>query len=155
MFLPVAVAITVGAHLGASLLPRLGGRSVAAGAFALTAIGAALMAQTTPGTSVWLTLLPGFTLAAIGIGPAFVTATTTTMANVPHGEAGVASGVINTFHELGGSIGVAVISTMVAGGFTGAFLLCAVAGAVAALVSLGLVPAGRPQGVSVGHGHGH
>jgi sugar phosphate permease len=74
---------------------------------------------------------------------------------------GVASGVVNTFHELGGSIGVAVVSAVAAAGiastsdmsgFTDAYLVCAVAAAVAALVAAVLVPPGRPQGVT-GHGH--
>ncbi|MFI9554559.1 MFS transporter [Nonomuraea endophytica] len=165
IFLPVAVAITLGAHLGGRLVGKVGGRPVALVSFALTAAGAALMMRISPDASVWTTLVPGFVLAAFGIGPAFVTATTTTMANVPAGEAGVAAGVINTFHELGGSIGVAVVSTMAAAslapgavgieGFTGALLLCVIVAAVAAVVSPVLVPAGKPSGVTVGHGHGH
>ncbi|MER6946130.1 MFS transporter [Nonomuraea sp. NPDC000554] len=165
LFLPVAVAITLGAQLGGHLIGRIGGRPVAVGAFALTALGAALMTRISPDAGAYTTLLPGFMVAAFGIGPAFVTATTTTMANVPHGEAGVASGVINTFHELGGSIGVAAVSSVAAaslapgatgvGGFTTALTLCAVAAVAAALASLGLVPSGRPSGAFVGHGHGH
>ncbi|MFI7058036.1 MFS transporter [Streptosporangium canum] len=164
-FLPVAIAITVGAHLGGHLIGKIGGRPVAVAAFLLTAAGAALMTRISPESSAYTTLLPGFVLAAFGIGPAFVTATTTTMANVPPAEAGVASGVINTFHELGGSIGVAVVSTVAAaslapgaadvGGFTAALTVCAVTAAAAAAVALGLVPAGKPSGSFVGHGHGH
>jgi sugar phosphate permease len=103
-------------------------------------------------------------LAAFGIGPVFVAATTTTLANVPPAEAGVASGVVNTFHELGGSIGVALVSTIAAAsisssatgdtsGFTNGYLACAVVAVVAAVVALGLVPAGKPHAVA-GHGHG-
>ncbi|MEU8244945.1 MFS transporter [Nonomuraea sp. NPDC048916] len=165
LFLPVAVAITLGAHLGGRLIGKVGGRPVAVAAFALTAAGAALMTRVSPDASAYTTLLPGFVLAAFGIGPAFVTATATTMANVPHGEAGVASGVVNTFHELGGSIGVAVVSSVAAAslapaatgidGFVMALTVCAVAAAGAALISLVLVPSGRPSGALVGHGHGH
>ncbi|MFD1934236.1 MULTISPECIES: MFS transporter [Nonomuraea] len=154
LFLPVAVAITLGAHLGGRLIGKVGGRPVAVGAFLLTAAGAALMTRVSPEAGVATTLLPGFVLAAFGIGPAFVTATATTMANVPPGEAGVASGVINTFHELGGSIGVAVVSSLAVGGFPAALAWCAGAAAVAAAVALGLVPPGRPAAL-VGHGHGH
>jgi hypothetical protein len=66
-------------------------------------------------------------------------------------------GVINTFRELGGSIGVAVVSTLAAtsfsstvdiGRFTGAYLLCTIVAAAA----VGLVPAGTPRAV-VGHGY--
>jgi sugar phosphate permease len=90
----------------------------------------------------------------------FVTATSATLANVPHHEAGVASGVVNTFHELGGSISVAVVSTVAAAsiastsdidGFPNAYLVCGIAAAVAALAAA-LVPPGSPQGIT-GHGH--
>jgi EmrB/QacA subfamily drug resistance transporter len=163
LFLPVAIAITLGAQLGAHLIGRIGGRPVAVGSFALTAVGAALMTRISPDASAYATLLPGFVLAAFGMGPAFVTATTTTMANVPHHEAGVASGVVNTFHELGGSIGLALVSSIAAaslapgatgiGGFTAALTGVAVAAGVAAVVSLVLVPGGKPSTTFVGHGH--
>ncbi|MEU6712148.1 MFS transporter [Nonomuraea sp. NPDC046802] len=163
-FLPVAVAITIGAQLGGHLIGKVGGRPVAVAAFVLTAAGAALMTRISPDADAYTTLLPGFVLAALGIGPAFVTATTTTMANIPPGENGVASGVINTFHELGGSIGVAVVSTVAAAslvpgsaagvsGFVSGLTVCAVAAGVAAVVSSVLVPPGKPTGTFVGHGH--
>ncbi|TMR11314.1 MFS transporter [Nonomuraea turkmeniaca] len=166
LFLPVAVAITIGAQLGGHLIGRIGGRPVAVASFVVTAAGAALMTRISPDAGVYTTLLPGFVLAALGIGPAFVTATTTTMANIPPGENGVASGVINTFHELGGSIGVAVVSTVAAsslvpgspagiGGFVAGLTLCAVVAGVAAVTALGLVPPGKPATAFVGHGHGH
>jgi EmrB/QacA subfamily drug resistance transporter len=168
LFLPVAVAITAGARLAARLISRVGGRAVAAGGFALAAVGAGLLAQASPGDGVLTGVLPGFVVAAFGIGPLFVTATTTTLAHVPHGESGVASGVLNTFHELGGAVGVAVVSAVAAAGvaagavapqaaadgFATAYLVCAVTAGAAVLVSAVLVPPGRPQGV-VGHGHGH
>jgi MFS family permease len=161
LFLPVAVAITVGAQLAAHLIGKVGGRVIAVASFVLTAAGAGLLSQVSAGGNVYTEVLPGFVLAALGVGPVFVTATTTTLANVPHAEAGVASGVVNTFHELGGSIGVAVVSTVAAGsiastsdigGFADAYLLCGIAAVVAALVAAVLVPAGRPRAVA-GHGH--
>ncbi|MEU8991833.1 hypothetical protein AB0C98_36610 [Streptomyces sp. NPDC048558] len=55
--------------------------------------------------------------ASFGLGAVFVTAATTALATVEHREVGLASGVVNTFHEPGGSIGVAVVSTVAAAGF--------------------------------------
>jgi EmrB/QacA subfamily drug resistance transporter len=164
LFLPVALAITAGAQLGAHLIGRVGGRAVAVGGLLLTAVGAAVLTQAPAVDGVLAGVLPGFLLAAFGIGPVFVAATTTTLANVPPDEAGVASGVVNTFHELGGSIGVALVSTVAAAsisssatsdtsGFTNGYLACAVVAAVAALVALGIVPGGKPHAVA-GHGHG-
>ncbi|MFJ8819659.1 MFS transporter [Amycolatopsis thermoflava] len=162
LFLPVALAITVGAHLGGHLIGKVGGRPLAVAGFVLTAAGAGLLSQIEASGNVYGEVLPGFVLAALGIGPLFVTATTTTLANVGHAESGVASGVINTFHELGGSIGVAVVSTVAAAsigssspglsGFTAAYLLCATVAVVAAVVAAVLVPGGKPHAV-VGHGH--
>jgi EmrB/QacA subfamily drug resistance transporter len=165
LFLPVAIAITIGAQIGAHLISRVGGRVITVVSFALVAAGAAMLTQVAPGDSVATSVLPGFVIAALGVGPVFVTATTTTLANVPAAESGVASGVVNTFHELGGSIGVAVVSTIAAaslssagtpdiGGFTDAYLASAIAAAGAAVVALVLVPAGKPQPMA-GHGHGH
>jgi hypothetical protein len=168
LFLPVALAVTAGAQAGAHLIARVGGRVVAVVGFGFTAAGAALLTQVAPGAGVLTGVLPGFLLAALGLGPAFVTATTTTLANVPRGESGVASGVVNTFHELGGTVGVAAVSTIAAagigaasggdaaalGGFTSGYLACAVTAAVAAVIAVVLVPPGRPEGVT-GHGHGH
>ncbi|GAA0930559.1 DHA2 family efflux MFS transporter permease subunit [Kribbella koreensis] len=163
VFLPVALAITGGAQVGGHLIGRVGGRAVAAGSFLVTALGAALLTQV--GDSVWTGVLPGFLLAAFGVGPLFVTAMTTTMANVPTAEAGVASGVVTTFHELGGSIGVAVMSTVAAAsfagptvvstdGFSAGYAVCAIAAAVAGVIALLLVPGGKAL-VVAGHGHGH
>jgi sugar phosphate permease len=108
-------------------------------------------------------LLPGFLLASFGIGPAFVAATSTALSNVPSDEAGVASGIVNTFHELGGAIGVAVMSTIAAAsissldpnstGYSRAFLICTMIAAVAAIITLILTPAGKPDGSVHGHSH--
>ncbi|WP_369173766.1 hypothetical protein AB5J49_39900 [Streptomyces sp. R28] len=111
--------------------------------------------------SVYGAFLPGLVIASLGIGAVFVTATTTALAMVEHREAGLASGVVNTFHEVGGSIGVAVVSTVAAsgfergspGGFGDAFTVWSVAAAAGAVVALGLVPRGKPQSTGGPHVH--
>lgn len=163
LFLPVAIAITVGAHLASRLVGTIGGRPVVAAAFVITAVGAAMLTGLTPDSNAYTEFLPWFGVAAFGIGPAFVVATTTTLANVVPHEAGLASGVINTFHEVGGAIGVAVVSTVAAAsigsglptaaGFTDAFLVLAVAAGAVAVIGPALVPPGKVVGGGVGHGH--
>ncbi|MET7273900.1 DHA2 family efflux MFS transporter permease subunit [Streptomyces flaveolus] len=151
VFLPVAVATGIGAHLGSRLVGTVGGRTVAVSGLAVAAAGTVLPARLAETGSVYAALLPGLMVASLGVGAVFVTATTTALAMVDHREAGLASGVVNTFHEVGGSIGVAVVSTVAAsgfergsaGGFTDAFALCAVAAAVGAAVALVLVPRGK------------
>ncbi|GLX02006.1 MFS transporter [Microtetraspora sp. NBRC 16547] len=148
LFLPVAIGTGVGAHLGGHLVGRLDGRVPAVTGLALAAIGTGLVALfgMSPGV-----LVTGLVIASIGLGAVFVSATTTALALVAHHESGLASGVVNTFHELGGAIGVAVVSSLAAPsltghgltGFTSAFTAWAVTGVVAALVAIALVPSGR------------
>jgi EmrB/QacA subfamily drug resistance transporter len=161
VFLPVAVATGIGAHLGSRLVGRLGGRPTAVAGLAVTAAGTIPLTRLTESGSVYAGLLPGVVIASLGVGAVFVTATTTALAMVEHREAGVASGVVNTFHEVGGSIGVAVASTVAASGFergsadgfADAFTVCAVAAAAGAVVALGLVPRGKPQWTGGPHVH--
>ncbi|MEV8308181.1 MFS transporter [Streptomyces flavidovirens] len=173
LFLPVAVAVGVGAHLGSRLVGAIGSRTTAVAGMAITAAGTVPLTLLTADGSVYATLLPGLVVASLGIGAVFVTATTTALAMVEHHESGLASGVVNTFHEVGGSIGVAVVSTVAAAGieagsgtslgptlttglidsFTDAFTVCAVAAAVSAAVAVALVPRGKPQTTGVPHMH--
>ncbi|WP_331771964.1 MFS transporter [Embleya sp. NBC_00888] len=165
-FLPVAVAVTLGAHVGGLLVGRLGARPVGALGLTIAAAGALWLSRLPAHGGDTLDIVPGLALAAAGVGPAFVAATTTAMAHVRPHEAGITSGVVNTFHELGGALGVALASaiaapSLVAGadagvvdGYTDAFRACAGTALVAALVVLVLVPAGRPP-VSDGPRHVH
>jgi EmrB/QacA subfamily drug resistance transporter len=163
MFGPAAVAITAGAHLSGRLLSKVTPRAIVTVALLLAAGGAGWLTMLTPADNVYLAFLPGFTVAAFGLGAVFVIATTTAMSTVDHSEAGVASAIVNTFHELGGAIGVAVMSTVAAtgiatsspdpGAFTEAFTVCAIAAAVAGAVSLPLVPAGRIAHSGMPHAH--
>ncbi|MBO0841441.1 MAG: hypothetical protein J2O49_11545, partial [Sciscionella sp.] len=88
--------------------------------------------------------------ATLGIGATFVTAFTASLTDAPQAEAGLRSALVNTFHELGGAAGVAVLST-VAGtalvsadpgehAFRGAFTVAAAIAAAGALTSAVLVP---------------
>jgi MFS family permease len=157
VFLPVAVATIIGAQAAAHLVARLGSRPVGAAGFALAAIGMALLAGVPADGDPIGDVLPGFTLAAAGLGMAFVTATTTAMARVDPDRAGMVSGVINTAHELGAALGVALASTIAGAsaelgpaaaqaattGFDRAFLAGALLAGLVAVASSWLLPAGR------------
>jgi hypothetical protein len=160
VFLPVAVAAIVGAQAAAHLLGRLGGRPVAITGFALAATGMALLAGISAGSDALTGVLPGFTVAAAGLGMAFVTATTTAMTAVDPHRAGMVSGVVNTAHELGAALGVAFVSAIagasvqpetaaaaaptVVAGFGDAFLAGAAIAGVSAVAAGWLLPPGRP-----------
>jgi EmrB/QacA subfamily drug resistance transporter len=156
-FLPLAVAIILGAHAGGHVITALDRRVVTAGALTLAAAGEAVAAH-------WhgpVALIAGLSVASIGLGTALVAATTTALADTPPAEAGLRSGVVNTFHELGSALGVAVLSSLAAPsltgtsltGFTRAFAACAVAALAAALIAAILAPAGRAAASATPHAH--
>ncbi|MGV9311875.1 MFS transporter [Streptomyces sp. NPDC003691] len=158
LFLPVAVVISAGAHFSSHAIGKFGWRPVAATGFALSAAGGLLLAGVGASGSAWTQVLPGFLLAALGLGAGFVAATTSAMSDLPHEDMGLASGLVNTFHEMGAALGVAVMAA-VAGmslegggdaaravdGFGSAFLACAVISLGAVVVAALLLPRGRPD----------
>ncbi|WP_225834385.1 MFS transporter [Streptomyces sp. NK08204] len=160
-FLPVAVGTGLGAHLGSRFVGRIGSRVTAVAGLVIAAAGTVPLARLTSESSVPARLLPGLVVASLGVGAVFVTATTTALALVAPEEAGLASGVVNTFHEVGGSVGVAVLSTIAAsgiehgavGGFRDAFTASAAVAAAGALAGLVLVPHRRPQATGGPHVH--
>ncbi|HEY3557111.1 MAG TPA: MFS transporter [Kribbella sp.] len=148
LFLPVAVAAIAGAHFAGQLVGRIGARPIAIAGFLLTAIGVAAPA-------VWegaVVIVIGMTVGTVGLGAAFVASSTTTFVQIDHQEAGLASGILSTFHEFGASLGVAVVSSIAAAslagsvttGFTRGFTFAAVTAAVAAVLALVVVPSFKP-----------
>jgi EmrB/QacA subfamily drug resistance transporter len=149
LFLPVALATMLGANLTGRALARLGGRTLAVAGLLVAAIGLAVPA-------LWLEPFPvtlGVAIAGAGTGALYVVASATALGQVAPHEAGVASGLVSTFHEFGASIGAAVVSSVAAAsivgdtltGFTNGFIVIAVAAGGGALVAALLTP-GRSAG---------
>ncbi|MFE2559643.1 MFS transporter [Streptomyces sp. NPDC059352] len=161
LFLPIALTTAIGAHLGSRLVPTAGPRACATGGLALAALGCLPLTFLTPDANPWTTLLPALATAALGLGAVFVAATTTALGLISPHEAGLASGIVNTFHEVGGSIGVAAVSSLaltattaeaLPDGFTAAFTLCTATAATAALAAPFLIPRGTPRPTGGPHG---
>jgi EmrB/QacA subfamily drug resistance transporter len=153
-FLPAALGLMIGAIAAGRLVGTIGTRPVAVVGLTLVAIGNALLIGLSADGNVYLEALPGTFLFALGGGPLFVCATTSALGHVGQHEAGLVSGIVNTFNQLGAAICVAVASTVAAAGlthtpsldgFTNAFTVFTVAAAVAAVLSLGLIPSGTPH----------
>ncbi|MFD9355176.1 MFS transporter [Streptomyces sp. NPDC060031] len=154
-FLPAALATLVGAHLGSQAVARLGWRATAAGGMAVAVVGALLLTGLERDGNAWTQVMPGFVLLGFGLGIGFVCAITSAMHGVEHKDAGLGSGLVNTCHELGASLGIAVVAAVAGAslegatpsvdGFGSAFATCAVIAAVAAVAGLTLLPKGRPD----------
>lgn len=111
-FLPQSLSIVVGSQVGSRLAPRLGVRTVLVAGAALTAAGFAWFAALDPSAS-WASgvLGPGVAVA-LGMGLAFPALASAATTDVEPGRAGLASGLLNTSRQVGGSIGLAVLATV-------------------------------------------
>jgi EmrB/QacA subfamily drug resistance transporter len=161
-FLPAALALMIGAITAGRLVGTIGTRPIAVVGLTLVAIGNALLIGLSADGNVYAEALPGVVVFALGGGPLFVCATTSALGRVSLHEAGLVSGIVQTFNQLGAAICVAVASTVAAAGltrtpsiegFTDAYTVFTVVAAVAAMLSIRLVPSGTPQMTSAPHTH--
>jgi len=155
-FLPVTVVLGFGAHVATHLITKIGTRWLAVAGLALLAVGAVLLAAAPDHASYATDLLPGMLVLALGMGLVFPAASVTTMTDVSHERAGLASGLMTTGHEIGAALGVATFSAIAAAGDTFAagygkgFLVAAITAGAMALAALITVPAVRPaSGASI------
>lgn len=111
-FLPISAGIVIGSGLAQQLIRRAGVKPVLVGGMTLTAIGLAVLAATTAVDGTYLGLLGGLLPMAIGMGLTFVPLTLVGTTNVESEDAGLASGVFNTSQQVGGALGLAILSTI-------------------------------------------
>ncbi|MCX5417649.1 MFS transporter [Streptomyces sp. NBC_00059] len=143
-FLPVALATMAGANAAGRVIGRAGSRTLGVTGLLVAAAG-----MTAP--ALWentAATVAGIAVAAAGTGALFVVASATALGQIEPHEAGLASGILSTFHEFGASLGAAVVSSMAAAGIAGGdaaafapgFAAGAVVAAVAALLTFFLTP---------------
>lgn len=95
-------------------------------------------------------MVTGLSIAALGIGATFVTAFTASLTDAGPAEGGMRSALVNTFHELGGAAGVAVLSSAAGAGLVTAhlgshdFARAFAVGAACAVASLAIAAAVVP-----------
>jgi len=114
-FLPMSVAITISATLStARLMPRLGSRPLVVTGMLLAAAGMAYLAQIGVDSTYVADILPGLILMGLGLGAVIAPSMSAATYGVDPQDAGVGSAMVNTTQQVGGSIGTAFLSTMVA-----------------------------------------
>lgn len=122
LFLPFSAGIIVSAGISSQLLPRFGPRYITGTGFILAVVGMSLLIRLTPGSSYVGDILPAMVILSLGMGLIFVPLSATALFAVGNHDAGVASAVLNTSQQIGGSIGVAFLNT-VAASTTAAFVI--------------------------------
>ncbi len=111
-YIATTFLVVVSAVVAQSLVNRFGSRVVLPVGLALAAVAVLLYTRLPVHGSYVADLLPGFLLTGAGLGLAFVPDTISSLTGARGDEAGAASGLINTSQQIGGAVGLAVITTV-------------------------------------------
>jgi len=111
-FLPFTAGIIVGAGLSQALVPKMGARELPLVGMSMAIAGMLLFLRLQPDGTYVADLLPGIILASIGMGLTFVPITLIATSGIPDSDAGLASGLYNTSQQIGGALGLAILSTL-------------------------------------------
>ncbi|MFF9135475.1 MFS transporter [Streptomyces sp. NPDC014776] len=111
-FLPVTVAIAVGAGLSQRFLPVLGPKPFLLTGSALVTVGLIWQATISPDSTYVGGVLGPMLVFGFGMGLNFVTVTVTAVSGVAPQEAGAASGLLNATQQVGGSLGLSILTTV-------------------------------------------
>ncbi|RZQ61115.1 MFS transporter [Amycolatopsis suaedae] len=135
----------VGAYAGQAAVTRWGYRPVAAISVVLMGVGALLLTGVSPGGGYVQDILPGLLVFGPGLGAGTVAASAAALAGVAERESGLASGFNTAAFQIGGALGVAVVSTVMvaqaagpdpAAAFPAAFTACVVFAAAGLALAL-------------------
>ncbi|MDT0392588.1 MFS transporter [Streptomyces sp. DSM 41921] len=111
-FLPVTVVIALGAGLSQRFLPVLGPKPFMVVGSALAMIGLAWQALISSDSSYVGGVLGPMLVFGFGMGLNFVTLTLTAVSGVAQHEAGAASGLLNATQQVGGALGLSILTTV-------------------------------------------
>jgi MFS family permease len=113
-FLPFSAGIVVAASIASGQLPRVGPRPLMVGGMAAAALGMAWFTQIKADSGYLVHVLPAEIVMSLGMGFAFVALSSTALIGVADRDAGVASALVNTMQQVGGSLGTALLNTIAA-----------------------------------------
>jgi EmrB/QacA subfamily drug resistance transporter len=111
-YLPMVATIMVGAALSSQLVARIGARPLITGGPVIAAVGLFWLSRISENSTYAGGLLGPMMLTGLGMGLTFVPLSLVALARVPNKDAGVASSLLNTGQQVGGSIGLAILGTV-------------------------------------------
>ena len=111
-YLAVALTAVVASGVAQALVTRAGVKPVLAAGMILLAAGLGYFTQISVSGSYFGDLFAGFILIGIGLGFSFVPVSIAALAGATSGEAGLQSGLINTNQQIGGALGLAILTTV-------------------------------------------
>jgi EmrB/QacA subfamily drug resistance transporter len=111
-FLPMTLLVFGGSATAPRLVARFGVRTTLTLGMSLATLGFLILATVEASSAYEVAILPGGMLAALGTGWSLVPATIVAVKGVPAAQNGLASGVVNTSRLVGGTLGLAVLTTL-------------------------------------------
>ncbi len=120
-FLPVTFGIGIGAALSQPGVKRLGIRTTSIIGMSIATVGMVILLTTDANGTYLADVLPGLIPISIGMGLTFVPVTLLATSGVAHRDAGLASGLFNTSQQVGGALGLAILSTIAVSRTEGSF----------------------------------
>jgi EmrB/QacA subfamily drug resistance transporter len=165
-FLPMAIAIIIGAQGSSRLLPKLGVRPLVVSGMAIAGGSFFWLSRIQAHSDYWPHVIAPGICMSLAVGLLFTPLASAATSGVHHTEAGLASGVLNTSRQVGGSIGLAALATVatdrtraalvshhaststaaaLTAGFSRAFVIAGFL-CVVGLIASPLIPAIRPAG---------
>ena len=113
-FLPFTAGIIVFAGIASQLLPKVGPKNLMVPGLVAAGIGLLMLTRITPETSYVTHVLPSLLIMSSGMALVFIPLTSTSLHAVSHQDTGVASAMLNTSQQIGGSLGTALLNTVAA-----------------------------------------
>ncbi|MFN2582217.1 MAG: MFS transporter [Candidatus Dormibacteria bacterium] len=112
--IPWSIGSAIASAMSARIAPRLGKWTIAIGSMLLVVgiLGVILTVHLRGSDLTGFDLIPSFFVSGLGLGTVIAPLLTVILAGVPPRDAGSASGVLTTFQQLGGAIGVAVVGVV-------------------------------------------
>lgn len=155
--LPLALAVAATMPFLIAAMPKIGLKPVLIAGAVVAAVGIALLARVTPSGSYGSEVLPGLIVMGIGMAGIFAPAQNLALQGVDASDAGAASAVSNAANQIGGALGLALLTNVylaVAGerttpadlahGYSAVFLAAAVPMVIAAIVATFVITVPRP-----------
>ena len=113
-FLPFTFGIIIFAGIASQLLPKVGPKPLMVPGLIFAGIGLLLLTRITPDTSYLTHVVPSLLIMSSGMALVFIPLTSTSLHAVSNHDTGVASAMLNTSQQVGGSLGTALLNTVAA-----------------------------------------
>ncbi|GAA1078726.1 MFS transporter [Kitasatospora arboriphila] len=111
-FLPISAAIIVAAQIASALQAKLGPKVFMAGGAALVTVGLSWLTQLKADSGYVDGILGPTVIFGFGMGLIFVPVMLIAVSGVPNNETGAASGLLNSVQQIGGALGLSILTTV-------------------------------------------